>query len=83
MSIEAEFAGKPVVISGGTKGLGRATVERFRAGGARIMTAARNHPHIVRIGFEPPLVPAMQFFYRVFRRGGRCIACTSFMRPAP
>jgi NAD(P)-dependent dehydrogenase (short-subunit alcohol dehydrogenase family) len=44
MSIQAdpaEFAGKRVVVSGGTKGLGRATVERFLAGGARVMTAAR------------------------------------------
>jgi len=44
MSIEAnptEFAGKRVLVSGGTKGLGRATVERFLAGGARVITAAR------------------------------------------
>ncbi len=44
MSIKAdptEFAGKRVLISGGTKGLGRATVERFLAGGARVVTAAR------------------------------------------
>lgn len=37
----AEFAGKRVLVSGGTKGLGRATVERFVAGGARVITAAR------------------------------------------
>ena len=36
-----EFAGKRVLVSGGTKGLGPATVERFRAGGARVITAAR------------------------------------------
>lgn len=36
-----EFAGKRVLVSGGTKGLGRATVERFVAGGARVLTAAR------------------------------------------
>ena len=44
MSIKAdptEFAGMRVVVSGGTKGLGRATVERFLAGGARVITAAR------------------------------------------
>ena len=29
-----EFADKRVLISGGTKGLGRATVDRFLAGGA-------------------------------------------------
>lgn len=36
-----EFAGRRVLVSGGTKGLGRATVERFVAGGARVITAAR------------------------------------------
>ncbi|QAY75604.1 SDR family oxidoreductase [Sphingosinicella sp. BN140058] len=44
MSIKAdpaEFAGKRVLVSGGTKGLGRATVERFLAGGAHVVTAAR------------------------------------------
>lgn len=44
MSIKAdptEFAGQRVLVSGGTKGLGRATVERFLAGGARVITAAR------------------------------------------
>jgi NAD(P)-dependent dehydrogenase (short-subunit alcohol dehydrogenase family) len=37
-----EFAGKRVLISGGTKGLGRATVDRFLAGGARVITSARS-----------------------------------------
>jgi NAD(P)-dependent dehydrogenase (short-subunit alcohol dehydrogenase family) len=44
MSIQVlphEFAGKRVLVSGGTKGLGRATVKRFLAGGARVVTAAR------------------------------------------
>ncbi|MGF7155412.1 SDR family oxidoreductase [Novosphingobium gossypii] len=44
MSIKADptgFAGKRVLISGGTKGLGRATVERFVAGGAHVVTGAR------------------------------------------
>lgn len=44
MSIKAdptEFAGKRVLVSGGTKGLGRATVKRFLAGRARVITAAR------------------------------------------
>jgi NAD(P)-dependent dehydrogenase (short-subunit alcohol dehydrogenase family) len=36
-----EFMGRRVLVSGGTKGLGRATVERFLAGGARVVTAAR------------------------------------------
>lgn len=36
-----EFTGMRVLISGGTKGLGRATVDRFLAGGAQVITAAR------------------------------------------
>jgi NAD(P)-dependent dehydrogenase (short-subunit alcohol dehydrogenase family) len=43
----SEFAGKRVLISGGTKGLGRATLERFLAGGARIITSARSNPEPV------------------------------------
>lgn len=37
-----EFAGRRVVVTGGTKGAGRATVERFLAGGAAVVTAARS-----------------------------------------
>jgi NAD(P)-dependent dehydrogenase (short-subunit alcohol dehydrogenase family) len=47
MSVQAdpgEFAGKRVLITGGTKGLGRATVDRFLAGGARVITSARSNP---------------------------------------
>ncbi len=40
----AEFAHKRVVVSGGTKGLGRAPVERFLAAGARVLAAARGNP---------------------------------------
>ena len=36
-----EFAGKRVAVSGGTRGLGRATVDRFLAGGAQVITAVR------------------------------------------
>ncbi|WP_295244220.1 SDR family oxidoreductase [uncultured Brevundimonas sp.] len=39
-----EFAGKRVLITGGPKGLGRAAVERFLAGGARVITSARSNP---------------------------------------
>lgn len=44
MTIKAdptEFAGKRVLVSGGSKGLGRAAVKRFVAGGAHVITAAR------------------------------------------
>lgn len=37
----SEFAGKRVLVSGGTKGLGRAAVTRFLQGGAQVITAAR------------------------------------------
>jgi len=40
----SEFAGKRVLVSAGTKGAGRATVDRFVAGGARVITAAREAP---------------------------------------
>jgi NAD(P)-dependent dehydrogenase (short-subunit alcohol dehydrogenase family) len=43
----SEFAGKRVLISGGTKGLGRATVNRFLAGGARVITSARGELDLI------------------------------------
>src|SRR6266446_1302601 len=38
----AEFAGKRVLITGGTKGMGEAIVRRLSAGGARVATTARS-----------------------------------------
>src|SRR6187402_2743447 len=43
-----ECAGKRVLVSGGTKGLGRAAVERFLAAGARVITAARSAAELVK-----------------------------------
>lgn len=37
-----DLAGKRVVLTGGTKGTGRAALERFVRGGARVITAARS-----------------------------------------
>ncbi|MBS9478455.1 SDR family oxidoreductase [Ancylobacter radicis] len=45
-----EFAGSNVVVTGGTKGAGAAAFQRFLAGGARVMTAARS----ARPDFVPP-----------------------------
>jgi NAD(P)-dependent dehydrogenase (short-subunit alcohol dehydrogenase family) len=39
-----EFQGRRVLVTGGTKGAGRATVQRFLAGGAQVITAARAAP---------------------------------------
>jgi NAD(P)-dependent dehydrogenase (short-subunit alcohol dehydrogenase family) len=39
-----EFANKRVLVTGGTKGIGQATVNRFARGGARVATTARSAP---------------------------------------
>lgn len=39
-----EFAGKRVLVTGGTKGAGAAVLQRFRAAGARTATSARTEP---------------------------------------
>ena len=37
-----EFAGKRVLVTGGTRGIGAATVRRFTSGGATVLTSARS-----------------------------------------
>jgi NAD(P)-dependent dehydrogenase (short-subunit alcohol dehydrogenase family) len=46
----SEFSGKRVVVTAGTKGAGAATFQRFMAGGAKVITAARSE--------RPDFVPA-------------------------
>lgn len=40
----AEFAGKRVLVTGGSRGMGAATVARLRQGGAQVLTTARSLP---------------------------------------
>jgi len=44
MSFDLELAGRRVLVTGGTKGIGAATVGRFRELGARVLTTARARP---------------------------------------
>lgn len=41
VAYDKEFQGRRVVVTGGTKGAGQATVRRFLAGGADVITSAR------------------------------------------
>ena len=42
--IPAEFSGKRVLVTGGTKGAGAAILRRFAAAGAETITSARSAP---------------------------------------
>lgn len=44
MALDLDLAGKRVLVTGGTRGIGAATVAVFRAQGARVLTTARNAP---------------------------------------
>ena len=41
---DTEFAGRRVIVTGGTRGIGRAIADRLRAGGASVLVAARTAP---------------------------------------
>ena len=40
-----EFAGKRVLVTGGTKGAGKAIADRFQHGGATVIITARSAPY--------------------------------------
>lgn len=43
-SFAEEFAGKRILVTGGTKGIGEAVVNRLRSGGGTVLATARNVP---------------------------------------
>jgi NAD(P)-dependent dehydrogenase (short-subunit alcohol dehydrogenase family) len=47
-----DLSGHTAVITGGTKGIGQATVARFVAGGARVVTSGRSDPDSLPDGVE-------------------------------
>src|SRR6266566_4427562 len=45
-----EFAGKRILVTGGTKGIGEAVVKRLDLGGATVITTARTNPAAGALG---------------------------------
>ena len=41
-----EFAGKLILVTGGTKGAGKAIADRFRRGGGTVIVTARTEPEV-------------------------------------
>ena len=48
------FSGKNVIVTGGSSGIGRATVLAFATEGAHVLAAGRNPNRLVAVAAEAP-----------------------------
>lgn len=58
MSLNYSFAGKNVLITGGTRGIGRQLVKRFYEGGANVFTFGRTQANVDKLIADFPKVTA-------------------------
>jgi NAD(P)-dependent dehydrogenase (short-subunit alcohol dehydrogenase family) len=73
-----ELSGQVVALTGGTSGIGRATVDYFRAAGAEVALIARNPEKAARVASESGAVPfvadvaaMVRAFDGIYERWGR------------
>jgi len=52
MSWDLGLTGRRVLVTGGTKGVGRAVVDSFAEQGANILTTARSQPQELPVGVQ-------------------------------